>query len=70
MVRDLIPSMGSEDFSFMLQKKPGAYFRLGQGGAEDGRLLHNPTFDFNDEVIPVGSAMFAALVERRMPLEK
>lgn len=70
VVRDLIPSMGSEDFSFMLQKKPGAYFRLGQGGAEEGRLLHNPTFDFNDEVIPVGSAMFAALVERRMPLDK
>lgn len=70
VVRDLIPSMGSEDFSFMLQKKPGAYFRLGQGGAEEGKLLHNPTFDFNDEVIPMGSAMFAALVERRMPLDK
>lgn len=69
VVRDLIPSMGSEDFSFMLQKKPGAYFRLGQGGAEEGKLLHNPTFDFNDEVIPMGSAMFAALVERRMPLD-
>jgi hippurate hydrolase len=60
--------MGSEDFSFMLKKVPGAYFRLGQGGAEDGRFLHNPKFDFNDEVIPVGSATFAALVERSMPL--
>ena len=70
VVRDLIPSMGSEDFSFMLKKRPGAYFRLGQGGAEQGRLLHNAKFDFNDEVIPVGSAMFAALVERSMPLEK
>lgn len=69
VVRNLIPSMGSEDFSFMLQQRPGAYFRLGQGGAEDGKLLHNPKFDFNDEVIPVGSAMFAALVERSMPLE-
>ncbi len=67
--RNLIPSMGSEDFSFMLRKKPGAYFRLGQGGAEDGRFLHNPKFDFNDDVIPVGSSMFAALVERSMPLE-
>ena len=54
----------------MLQKRPGAYFRLGQGGAEQGRLLHNAKFDFNDEVIPVGSALFAALVERSMPLEK
>ena len=69
VVRDLIPSMGSEDFSFMLKHRPGAYFRLGQGGAEAGKLLHNPKFDFNDEVIPVGSAMFAALVERSMPLE-
>ena len=69
VVRNLIPSMGSEDFSFMLRQRPGAYFRLGQGGAEDGKLLHNPKFDFNDDVIPVGSAMFAALVERSMPLE-
>lgn len=70
VVRDLIPSMGSEDFSYMLKKRPGAYFRLGQGGAEQGRLLHNANFDFNDAVIPVGSALFAALVERSMPLEK
>jgi hippurate hydrolase len=68
VVRNLTPSMGSEDFSFMLRKVPGAYFRLGQGGAEDGRFLHNPRFDFNDDVIPVGSATFAALVERSMPL--
>jgi hippurate hydrolase len=69
VVGDLIPSMGSEDFSFMLKKVPGAYFRLGQGGAEDGRVLHNSRFDFNDEVIPTGSAMFASIIERAMPLE-
>ncbi|OAE56242.1 amidohydrolase [Achromobacter mucicolens] len=68
VVRDLVPSMGSEDFSFMLQAKPGAYFRLGQGGADSGCLLHNPHFDFNDAVIPLGSAMFCALAERGMPL--
>ncbi len=68
VVRNLIPSMGSEDFSFMLKQRPGAYFRLGQGGAEAGKLLHNPKFDFNDDVIPTGSAMFAALIERSMPL--
>lgn len=68
VVRDLTPSMGSEDFSFMLQAKPGAYFRLGQGGAEAGKFLHNSTFDFNDAVIPEGSALFAAIVERSMPL--
>ena len=68
VVRDLMPSMGSEDFSFMLGVKPGAYFRLGQGGAESGTLLHNSRFDFNDEVIPTGSAMFASIIERSMPL--
>jgi hippurate hydrolase len=70
VVRNLIPSMGSEDFSFMLQQKPGAYFRLGQGGAQEGKLLHNPKFDFNDDIIPMGSSMFAAIVERSMPLEE
>jgi hippurate hydrolase len=68
VVRDLTPSMGSEDFSFMLQSKPGAYFRLGQGGADSGCVLHNSHFDFNDAVIPLGSAMFSALAERGMPL--
>ncbi|HEX7748689.1 MAG TPA: M20 aminoacylase family protein [Bordetella sp.] len=70
VVRDLTPSMGSEDFSVMLQHKPGAYFRLGQGGAEEGCVLHNPRFDFNDAVIPLGSAMFCALAERGMPLNE
>jgi len=69
VVRDLTPSMGSEDFSVMLQHKPGAYFRLGQGGADSGCLLHNPTFDFNDAVIPTGAGLFSALIERAMPLE-
>jgi amidohydrolase len=68
VVRDMTPSMGAEDFSFMLQARPGAYFRLGQGGAEQGCVLHNSRFDFNDAVIPVGSAMFCALAEHGMPL--
>lgn len=68
VVADLMPSMGSEDFSFMLQQRPGAYFRLGQGGAEAGCFLHNARFDFNDDVIPQGVAMFVRLVERSMPL--
>lgn len=68
MVRDLTPSMGSEDFPFMLQVKPGACFRLGQGGTDKGCVLHNSRFDFNDDVIPLGSAMFCALVERALPL--
>jgi amidohydrolase len=60
------PSMGAEDFSFMLQAKPGAYLRLGQGG-EGACFLHNSKYDFNDEVLPLGSALFASLVEQALP---
>ncbi|MCM5572443.1 M20 family metallopeptidase [Burkholderiaceae bacterium FT117] len=67
-VTDLEPSMGAEDFSFMLRARPGAYFRIGQGGAEAGRLLHNTVYDFNDEILPLGAALFARLAERSMPL--
>ena len=70
VVRDLEPSMGAEDFSFMLQAKPGAYMRLGQsaGAGPTSCGLHNSRYDFNDEVLPLGSAMHASLVERSMPL--
>ncbi len=79
VVRDLEPSMGSEDFSFMLQVKPGAYLRLGQGeqmpdgdgasvGGAGSRFLHNSCYDFNDSVLPLGSALFAGLVERSLPM--
>jgi len=65
--RDLDPSMGSEDFSFMLQVRPGAFARLGQGGAEGGCFLHNSKYDFNDAVIPLGAGYLAALAEAAMP---
>ena len=79
VVRDLEPSMGSEDFSFMLKVKPGAYLRLGQGeqipdgqggfnGGVGSRFLHNSCYDFNDAVLPLGAALFAGLIERSMPL--
>jgi metal-dependent amidase/aminoacylase/carboxypeptidase family protein len=68
VIWNLDPSMGSEDFSFMLQKKPGAYLRLGQGGIESGCFLHNTTYDFNDDVIPIGAGLLAALAERALPL--
>lgn len=66
VVRQLPPSMGAEDFSFMLQVKPGAYLRLGQGG-ESSCFLHNSRYDFNDDVLPLGAALFAALVEQSLP---
>ncbi len=64
--RELRPSMGAEDFSFMLQVKPGAYMRLGQGG-EGSCFLHSSRYDFNDAVLPLGAAVFAGLIERGMP---
>ena len=56
VVRDLEPSMGAEDFSFMLQTKPGAYLRIGQGTGASGSALHNSRYDFNDDILPLGSA--------------
>jgi hippurate hydrolase len=66
VVRNLPPSMGAEDFSFMLEQRPGAFARLGQGGAEGGCFLHNSRYDFNDAVIPLGAAYLAALAERSL----
>jgi len=68
VIRDLDPSMGAEDFSFMLEQRPGAYFRIGQGGAESGCFLHNPRYDFNDAILPLGAALFVRLAERSLPL--
>ena len=68
VVTDGEPTMGGEDFAFMLQACPGAYAFLGQGGAQGGCFLHNPAYDFNDEVIPLGAGYLAALVEEAMPL--
>ena len=68
VVRDLEPSMGAEDFSFMLQVKPGAYFRIGQGTSHSSGYLHNNRYDFNDEILPLGSALHAGLIDHGMPL--
>ncbi len=67
VVANLDPSMGAEDFAFMLQVKPGAYLRLGQGG-EGSCQLHNSRYDFNDEVLPLGAALHASLIEHSLPL--
>ena len=68
--RNLEPSMGAEDFSFMLQAKPGAYLRLGQGDANGKGScgLHNNRYDFNDDVLPLGAALHASLVEQALPM--
>ena len=57
--------MGSEDFSYMLEARPGAYLFLGTG---PGAGLHHAAYDFNDEAAPIGASFFARLVERAQPL--
>ncbi len=57
------PCMGSEDFAFMLQEKPGCYIWIGNGSSENSCLLHNPHYDFNDEILPIGAAYWVQLVE-------
>lgn len=55
--------MGSEDFAFMLEAKPGAYIMIGNGGGDGGRMLHNARYDFNDAILPIGASYWARLVE-------
>ncbi|HEX3884289.1 MAG TPA: M20 aminoacylase family protein [Stellaceae bacterium] len=60
----IAPSLGGEDFSYMLQKVPGAMLWLGNGPGEGGCFLHNTKYDFNDTALPVGVSFFARLAER------
>ena len=70
------PAMTAEDFAFMLQARPGAYVFLGNGGGEhrlNGHgegpcVLHNPTYDFNDEVLALGAAFWVRLAETCLPV--
>ena len=60
---DELPSMAAEDFAYMLQVKPGCYVWLGNGPGSGGCTLHNPRYDFNDEILPLGVAYWVRLVE-------
>jgi len=60
----LAPVMGAEDFSFMLNSRPGAFIFVGNG---DSAGLHHPAYNFNDEVIPIGTSYWAKLVETALP---
>ena len=70
-VHEYEPTMGSEDFSFFLQEKPGCYFVIGNGdgGHREGGhglgpcMLHNPSYDFNDELIPLGATAWVRMAE-------
>jgi len=61
--RQPVPSMGSEDFAFMLQEKPGCYIWIGNGSSENSCLLHNPHYDFNDEILVTGASYWVKLVD-------
>ena len=58
------PSMGAEDFAFMLKQKPGAYVWLGAGLQSEN--LHSPHFDFNDEILPIGASFWVRLAESKL----
>ncbi len=60
------PTMGGEDFAYMLNAKQGAYLMLGGGRTKDDPLLHHPKYDFNDEILPVGASWWATLAEQQL----
>ncbi len=62
---DTPPLMGAEDFSYMLNERPGAYIFVGNG---DTAMVHHPAYNFDDNVIPFGSSWYAGMVETRMPV--
>jgi amidohydrolase len=62
----LPPKMGAEDFSFMLNERPGCYIWIGNGPGEGGCYLHNPGYDFNDEALAIGASYWSRLVEMRL----
>ena len=67
--RNVAPSLGGEDFSYMLVARPGAMLWIGNGPGEGGCLLHNARYDFNDSAIPIGVSFFARLAERFLAAE-
>lgn len=68
VMTDIKPAMGSEDFAFMLQKCPGAYICIGAGETSNDPPLHNPYYDFNDAILPLGAAYWVELVKQQLPV--
>jgi len=58
--------MASEDFSFMLERRPGAYIQIGNGAGEGACEVHNPSYDFNDAALPFGASLFVRLAEKKL----
>jgi hippurate hydrolase len=71
VIRRRPPSMGGEDFSFMLRARPGCFIKLGQAAPERGGTpVHHPNYDFNDDLLPLGASFFAALVEQELAVDR
>ena len=66
----LSPTMGGEDFAYMLNAKQGSYIMLGAGRGPDDPMVHHPRYDFNDEILPVGASYWATLAEQLLPREE
>jgi hippurate hydrolase len=66
--KDELPSMGAEDFAYMLREKPGCYVWLGNGPGTGGCTLHNPHYDFNDDILPLGVSYWVKLAETALPV--
>ena len=66
VLRNLQPSTGAEDFAFMLLQKPGCYLWIGNGPGDNGCMLHNASYDFNDEILPLGSSAWVRLTEHML----
>jgi amidohydrolase len=70
VARELLPSMGAEDFAFFLERKPGAYIWIGNGTGETGGMLHSPHYDVNDAVLPLGASYWVRLAESALAKEE
>ena len=68
VIHQRLPGMGGEDFAYMAQKVPGCFVRIGQAAGERGsQPVHTVTYDFNDDILPIGASLWATLVEQEMP---
>ena len=61
------PAMGSEDFAYMLMEKPGSYIWIGNGDGEGSCMVHNPGYDFNDDILSLGATYWVRMVEKILP---
>jgi hippurate hydrolase len=67
VLRERPPRMGGEDFSYMALRVPGCFVRIGMAAGDKGTTpVHNPNYDFNDDILPIGASLWATLVEQEL----